>query len=147
MLSYNLNGARFLFPPTMPSIAISDSSDTSSPRPDDPTPASPSADGHRCQWEACSKVAPDPEALYTHLCNDHIGRKSTNNLCLSCKWKDCGTTCAKRDHITSHLRGQYLTHVVSASHPHIQASAHPSQATHLRYLRKVFQTTSRLEEA
>ncbi|EIN14023.1 hypothetical protein PUNSTDRAFT_16975, partial [Punctularia strigosozonata HHB-11173 SS5] len=39
-----------------------------------------------------------------HLCNDHIGRKSTNNLCLTCKWKDCSTTCAKRDHITSHLR-------------------------------------------
>ncbi|KAI0034144.1 hypothetical protein K488DRAFT_37650, partial [Vararia minispora EC-137] len=42
--------------------------------------------------------------LYTHLCNDHIGRKSTNNLCLTCKWNGCGTTCAKRDHITSHLR-------------------------------------------
>jgi hypothetical protein len=43
--------------------------------------------------------------LYTHLCNDHIGRKSTNNLCLTCKWNGCGTSCAKRDHITSHLRG------------------------------------------
>ncbi|KAI0363747.1 hypothetical protein BV20DRAFT_89094 [Pilatotrama ljubarskyi] len=62
------------------------------------------ASGHACQWVDCDKVLPDPEALYNHLCNDHIGRKSTGNLCLTCKWKDCGTTCAKRDHITSHLR-------------------------------------------
>ena len=61
--------------------------------------------GQRCQWADCQVVAPDAELLYLHLCNDHIGRKSTNNLCLTCKWKDCGTTCAKRDHITSHLRG------------------------------------------
>ena len=60
---------------------------------------------HRCQWIDCDQVLPDPESLYNHLCNDHIGRKSTGNLCLTCKWKDCGTTCAKRDHITSHLRG------------------------------------------
>ncbi|KAI0361001.1 hypothetical protein OH77DRAFT_1390558 [Trametes cingulata] len=65
---------------------------------DDQTP------GHACQWVDCDKVLPDPETLYNHLCNDHIGRKSTGNLCLTCKWKDCGTTCAKRDHITSHLR-------------------------------------------
>ncbi|KAL1951129.1 hypothetical protein VTO73DRAFT_278 [Trametes versicolor] len=61
-------------------------------------------DGHACQWMDCQKVLGDPETLYNHLCNDHIGRKSTGNLCLTCKWKDCGTTCAKRDHITSHLR-------------------------------------------
>ncbi|KDN53320.1 hypothetical protein K437DRAFT_217718, partial [Tilletiaria anomala UBC 951] len=39
-----------------------------------------------------------------HLCNDHVGRKSTNNLCLTCKWEACDVSCAKRDHITSHLR-------------------------------------------
>ena len=61
---------------------------------------------HRCLWQDCTLSFADPETLYNHLCNDHIGRKSTNNLCLTCKWKDCGTTCAKRDHITSHLRGQ-----------------------------------------
>lgn len=60
---------------------------------------------HHCQWENCSVVSTAPELLYLHLCNDHIGRKSTNNLCLTCKWKDCGISCAKRDHITSHLRG------------------------------------------
>ncbi|KAI0322173.1 hypothetical protein OF83DRAFT_1236244 [Amylostereum chailletii] len=70
---------------------------TESPSPDPPPSFS-------CLWEGCSKSLSDPELLYNHLCNDHIGRKSTNNLCLTCKWKDCGTTCAKRDHITSHLR-------------------------------------------
>ena len=60
---------------------------------------------HICLWLECSQPFPDPESLYNHLCSVHIGRKSTNNLCLTCKWKDCGTTCAKRDHITSHLRG------------------------------------------
>lgn len=67
--------------------------------------ASDDAEGHRCQWMDCTQALPDPESLYNHLCNEHIGRKSTGNLCLTCKWKDCGTTCAKRDHITSHLRG------------------------------------------
>ncbi|KAG8740977.1 hypothetical protein FRC10_003515 [Ceratobasidium sp. 414] len=70
-----------------------------------PAPSAPSAPpGHPCLWEACDRTAADPELLYIHLCNDHIGRKSTNNLCLTCKWKGCGATCAKRDHITSHLR-------------------------------------------
>lgn len=68
------------------------------------SPTSPSAPSHKCLWDACSKAFVDPEHLYNHLCNDHIGRKSTNNLCLTCRWRDCGTSCAKRDHITSHLR-------------------------------------------
>ncbi|CAE6475672.1 unnamed protein product [Rhizoctonia solani] len=70
------------------------------------TASPPPADdkGYACQWDSCDKSLPDPELLYIHLCNDHIGRKSTNNLCLTCKWKGCGATCAKRDHITSHLR-------------------------------------------
>ncbi|KAJ8488137.1 hypothetical protein ONZ51_g3731 [Trametes cubensis] len=71
---------------------------TAATSPDDSVPT------HACQWSGCDKVLPDPETLYNHLCNDHIGRKSTGNLCLTCKWKDCGTSCAKRDHITSHLR-------------------------------------------
>ncbi|CDZ96757.1 transcription factor [Phaffia rhodozyma] len=61
-------------------------------------------DTHLCLWVGCTKIAPDPETLYNHLCNDHIGRKSTQNLCLTCHWKGCEITCAKRDHITSHLR-------------------------------------------
>lgn len=50
--------------------------------------------------------ANSPEDLYEHLCIFHIGRKSTNNLCLTCGWENCGVVCAKRDHITSHLRGE-----------------------------------------
>lgn len=59
-----------------------------------------------CKWKGCTSAYEDPEDLYVHLCNDHVGRKSTNNLCLTCQWKDCEITCAKRDHITSHLRGE-----------------------------------------
>ncbi|KAF9527731.1 hypothetical protein CPB83DRAFT_792626 [Crepidotus variabilis] len=69
-----------------------------------PQESSDSSTTHKCQWQDCAQGFSDPETLYNHLCNDHIGRKSTNNLCLTCKWKDCGTSCAKRDHITSHLR-------------------------------------------
>ncbi|KAJ7751257.1 transcription factor PacC [Mycena maculata] len=70
----------------------------------DPSPVDDPAYSQKCQWQDCTQGFPDPETLYNHLCNEHIGRKSTNNLCLTCKWKDCGTSCAKRDHITSHLR-------------------------------------------
>ncbi|KAA1074305.1 hypothetical protein PGTUg99_033687 [Puccinia graminis f. sp. tritici] len=60
----------------------------------------------QCEWQepACSELFPDPEALYRHLCDRHIGRKSTGNLTLRCHWKNCETVCVKRDHITSHLR-------------------------------------------
>ena len=39
-----------------------------------------------------------------HVCERHIGRKSTNNLNLTCQWANCRTTTVKRDHITSHMR-------------------------------------------
>ncbi|CBQ68869.1 Transcription factor pacC [Sporisorium reilianum SRZ2] len=57
-----------------------------------------------CRWDDCGKVFYDPEVVYKHLCDDHVGRKSTNNLCLTCRWEGCDVTCAKRDHITSHIR-------------------------------------------
>lgn len=38
------------------------------------------------------------------MCERHVGRKSTNNLNLTCKWGSCSTTVVKRDHITSHIR-------------------------------------------
>ncbi|KAJ7070816.1 hypothetical protein C8F01DRAFT_1107959 [Mycena amicta] len=73
--------------------------------PDSPQDEQPALElTQKCLWLDCTHAFPDPESLYNHLCNEHIGRKSTNNLCLTCKWKDCGTSCAKRDHITSHLR-------------------------------------------
>lgn len=38
------------------------------------------------------------------MCERHVGRKSTNNLNLTCAWGACRTTTVKRDHITSHIR-------------------------------------------
>ncbi|WWC68530.1 uncharacterized protein I206_102459 [Kwoniella pini CBS 10737] len=58
----------------------------------------------RCKWNSCTHTAASPDELYDHLCNAHVGRKSTNNLCLTCGWENCGVKCVKRDHITSHLR-------------------------------------------
>lgn len=52
----------------------------------------------------CRSVASSADELYDHLTAAHVGRKSTNNLCLTCHWEGCGVSCAKRDHITSHLR-------------------------------------------
>ncbi|KXS18810.1 hypothetical protein M427DRAFT_95752 [Gonapodya prolifera JEL478] len=55
----------------------------------------------------CGHVFSDPESLYKHLTEDHIGRKTKGNLCLACFWKGCshiGETFGKRDHVTSHLR-------------------------------------------
>lgn len=69
-----------------------------------PTKEAPLDEGIRCKWKDCTYSAPGAEDLYTHLCETHIGRKSTNNLCLTCAWEGCGVKCVKRDHITSHLR-------------------------------------------
>ncbi|RIB30829.1 hypothetical protein C2G38_1898338, partial [Gigaspora rosea] len=44
------------------------------------------------------------ETLYKHLSVEHVGRKSTGNLCLECHWDDCDIKTTKRDHITSHIR-------------------------------------------
>ncbi|CAH2355567.1 pH-response transcription factor pacC/RIM101 [[Candida] railenensis] len=57
-----------------------------------------------CHWESCTSVFETPEILYEHLCDDHVGRKSSNNLSLTCYWENCGVSTVKRDHITSHLR-------------------------------------------
>ncbi|KAJ8100685.1 hypothetical protein POJ06DRAFT_109742 [Lipomyces tetrasporus] len=60
--------------------------------------------GLLCQWATCSDRFQSAEDLYNHLCDFHVGRKSTNNLCLTCSWGNCRTSTVKRDHITSHLR-------------------------------------------
>jgi len=57
-----------------------------------------------CQWVGCTEKCPSAEALYEHVCERHVGRKSTNNLNLTCQWGNCNTTTVKRDHITSHIR-------------------------------------------
>ncbi|TEB38964.1 hypothetical protein FA13DRAFT_1785234 [Coprinellus micaceus] len=90
--------------PSPPASPAPESAPPSSTPPATAPATADAAPQHRCQWVDCTQAFSDPEILYNHLCNDHIGRKSTNNLCLTCKWKDCGTSCAKRDHITSHLR-------------------------------------------
>lgn len=45
-----------------------------------------------------------PNRRQEHVCERHVGRKSTNNLNLTCAWGQCRTTTVKRDHITSHIR-------------------------------------------
>jgi uncharacterized Zn-finger protein len=88
----------------------------------------------QCQWQGCGERCATPETLYVstspfspspkkppppkknkqnekliksiqeHVCERHVGRKSTNNLNLTCQWGSCRTTTVKRDHITSHIR-------------------------------------------
>lgn len=66
-----------------------------------------------CKWEGCTACHfTDAETLYSHVTNDHVGRKSTGNLCLQCKWDGCTVSRSKRDHITSHIR----VHVPSKPH-------------------------------
>ncbi|KAG5926541.1 hypothetical protein E4U53_003058 [Claviceps sorghi] len=63
------------------------------------------ADDHlTCRWNHCNQTFGSPETLYEHICDRHVGRKSTNNLSLICHWNSCRTTTVKRDHITSHIR-------------------------------------------
>lgn len=57
-----------------------------------------------CRWTDCRQTFDNPEALLEHLSDDHVGRRSTNNLCLECKWDDCGAQAAKRDHLLSHIK-------------------------------------------
>nr|AZJ17930.1 PacC [Ganoderma lucidum] len=64
-------------PPSDNTASPTSAPTSSSPPSEDPAP------GHQCQWISCDKTLPDPESLYNHLCNDHIGRKSTGNLCLT----------------------------------------------------------------
>ncbi|AQZ16570.1 RIM101 (YHL027W) [Zygosaccharomyces parabailii] len=68
------------------------------------TPSSMEEEQFYCKWDQCDRMFNQPEFLYHHLCQDHVGRKSQRNLQLACKWKDCNVKTEKRDHITSHLR-------------------------------------------
>ncbi|RDL40735.1 uncharacterized protein BP5553_00714 [Venustampulla echinocandica] len=61
-------------------------------------------DSLACQWDKCSEKCASAESLFEHICEKHVGRKSTNNLNLTCGWNQCRTTTVKRDHITSHIR-------------------------------------------
>ncbi|KAM0746575.1 hypothetical protein T439DRAFT_293831, partial [Meredithblackwellia eburnea MCA 4105] len=57
-----------------------------------------------CKWGDCTLVFPDPESLYDHITNTHIGRKSAGTLSLECHWAGCTSKASKRDHLTSHAR-------------------------------------------
>ncbi|CCF59925.1 hypothetical protein KAFR_0I01440 [Kazachstania africana CBS 2517] len=74
--------------------------------PSSPSSSSSSADEIKlqCKWNQCKMVFNQPELLYNHLCQDHIGRKSQKNLQLNCQWEHCTIKTEKRDHITSHIR-------------------------------------------
>ncbi|CAD0083862.1 unnamed protein product [Aureobasidium vineae] len=65
---------------------------------------STTVDSLTCQWLNCGERHQSAEALYEHVCERHVGRKSTNNLNLTCHWGSCRVTTVKRDHITSHIR-------------------------------------------
>jgi hypothetical protein len=68
--------------------------------------------GALCKFPNPKALPPAPEVhgltpsppLQEHICEKHVGRKSTNNLNLTCGWNQCRTTTVKRDHITSHIR-------------------------------------------
>ncbi|KAI4129314.1 MAG: hypothetical protein LQ347_003837, partial [Umbilicaria vellea] len=81
---------------------------SSADQPAQPGPSTPSQGGSletlQCQWNGCGERAATAEQLYDHVCERHVGRKSTNNLNLTCQWGNCRTTTVKRDHITSHIR-------------------------------------------
>lgn len=68
----------------------------------------PVDDQIECKWADCDHISGSADDLYDHLCNNHVGRKSTGNLNLTCGWQGCGVKCVKRDHITSHLRGTLI---------------------------------------
>ncbi|KAI0391514.1 hypothetical protein F5Y17DRAFT_440356 [Xylariaceae sp. FL0594] len=61
-------------------------------------------DSLTCKWSNCGDKFTSAETLYEHICEKHVGRKSTNNLNLQCQWAQCRITTVKRDHITSHIR-------------------------------------------
>ncbi|GAV55700.1 hypothetical protein ZYGR_0AY00920 [Zygosaccharomyces rouxii] len=80
------------------------SSSSHAETPQSSTPSSTEEEQFFCKWDHCGKMFNQPEFLYHHLCQDHVGRKSQRNLQLACKWEECNVKTEKRDHITSHLR-------------------------------------------
>lgn len=105
MASEELQAVAAAVPPPPPTVSQVDHLDHHGMQPLAPQPvqAAP-VDSLTCQWTGCGERCQTPEALYDHVCERHIGRKSTNNLNLTCQWGACRTTTVKRDHITSHMR-------------------------------------------
>ncbi|CAG8635236.1 12418_t:CDS:2 [Acaulospora colombiana] len=93
-----------------------------------------------CLWKKCNRQFDDAETMYTHLSTDHVGRKSTGNLCLDCYWDDCDVRTSKRDHITSHLR----VHVPLK--PHICENLKGKKLLLIIDMQESIQTSTGLEE-
>ncbi|KAI6365388.1 hypothetical protein MCOR25_005401 [Pyricularia grisea] len=90
--------------PTTESSSSNSNGNTPAPSTSTTATSQSSDDSLICRWNQCSERFPSAEALYDHICERHVGRKSTNNLNLTCHWNSCRTTTVKRDHITSHIR-------------------------------------------
>ncbi|KAI1772369.1 hypothetical protein F4818DRAFT_425721 [Hypoxylon cercidicola] len=93
----------------IPSGGESSASNGTTPAPSTTTTATSHSGGAQddsltCRWSSCGDKFNTAETLYEHICEKHVGRKSTNNLNLTCQWNNCKTTTVKRDHITSHIR-------------------------------------------
>ncbi|CZR67764.1 uncharacterized protein PAC_17663 [Phialocephala subalpina] len=88
----------------------SDDSMTTSRNAESPLPATATTattattDDLICKWGSCLEGCTSAKALYEHICEQHIGPKSTNNLKLTCGWGSCRMNTVKRDHIISHIR-------------------------------------------
>jgi len=119
-------------PPSLPML-VQPSPSSQDPRTPQSDASSPSE--HNTITSASGQTAPIPTStprLFTAICVmiTSVG-KSTNNLCLTCNGKDCGTVCAKRDHITSHLRGMSFRRLSLIRYSSYN-STHASQASCLR---------------
>ncbi|KAI0128819.1 pH regulatory protein [Xylariales sp. AK1849] len=92
-------------PATTATSATTGSQNTAASAATAPAAAASAADESLvCRWGSCGEKFNAAESLYEHICERHVGRKSTNNLNLTCQWNSCRTTTVKRDHITSHIR-------------------------------------------
>ncbi|KAJ3331953.1 hypothetical protein HDU76_001733, partial [Blyttiomyces sp. JEL0837] len=57
-----------------------------------------------CRWMDCNVSFNDGEDIFNHLADYHIGQKGVKKLNWECRWENCRTNCAKRDHLVSHVR-------------------------------------------
>ena len=74
---------------------------------------------YQCRWESCRSLFGRAGQLNVHICNAHIGKRSDSNICLTCKWKDCGKSFEKRDDITKHCRITHVSRSVLQIEPHV----------------------------
>ena len=73
----------------------------------------------QCQWQNCNSLFNRAGLLFSHLCNDHVGKRTNSSICLTCKWKDCGKSFEERDLITEHCRITHVSRSVLQPEPHV----------------------------